>query len=356
MLELGTFYGSPPNAPGCLRPRHCADAQVAPTPRNYGIFFACALGNPPALLSDVESLMNGHKEFTPLVLDRLYDTHILPAQSSAVQDSAANTRKILADMLSSIHALAGASGDVSAQLQSELQQAHADGFDEAGLQRLAQLVIEGAARMKHSSDQVVQKLEIAEREVQALRENLGRVTEEAERDFLTGCHNRKAFDRRLESVLAETARDEKGHASVLMIDVDHFKKFNDTFGHPVGDEVLKIVARSLVESVKGMDIVARFGGEEFAVILPKTPVGGAMIVAESIRKMIAGRELKRKSTGETYGAITVSIGVAAMRAGHDTPESLIARADAALYRAKKSGRNRIMQENLSETTPKRATS
>ena len=112
--------------------------------------------------------------------------------------------------------------------------------------------------------------------------------------------------------------------------------------------MLKIVAKTLTDSVKGMDTVSRFGGEEFAVILPRTPIGGGMIVAETIRKTIASKELKRKSTGEHYGQVTISLGVASYRHHHDTPQTLIKRADDALYRSKKAGRNRVTQENLSE--------
>ena len=129
-----------------------------------------------------------------------------------------------------------------------------------------------------------------------------------------------------------------------MMDIDHFKAFNDNFGHLLGDEVLKIVAKSLTDCVKGADVVARYGGEEFSVILPNTPLNGAQRVAETIRATIAKRELKRRDSGESYGQITVSVGVSLLRPGSDTNESLIKRADDALYKSKRHGRNRVTLE------------
>src|SRR6185312_12323338 len=140
---------------------------------------------------------------------------------------------------------------------------------------------------------------------------------------------------------AAAARQGHTEMCLLMIDIDHFKNFNDEFGHLLGDEVLKIVARTLTEILKGRDVVARFGGEEFVAILPETPIEGAMKVADIIRGAIAGRELKRKDTGTSFGSITVSIGVARYRPEEDTLPTLIQRADTALYTSKHGGRNRV---------------
>jgi diguanylate cyclase len=141
------------------------------------------------------------------------------------------------------------------------------------------------------------------------------------------------------------AKETQGELCLLMIDIDHFKKFNDRFGHLIGDEVLKTVAKTLINTLKGQDMVARFGGEEFVVILPTTKIEGAMIVAESIRSAIASKELKRKDTGESFGVITISMGVARFRHDSDTLPLLMKRADDALYESKKNGRNRVTRES-----------
>jgi diguanylate cyclase len=142
-----------------------------------------------------------------------------------------------------------------------------------------------------------------------------------------------------------TAAD--GPLSLLIADIDHFKKFNDTFGHQVGDKVLRTVGRSLKDGVKGRDTAARYGGEEFAVILPQTPMSGALAVAEQIRGGLAGRKLVDKRSGDDYGRVTLSIGAAEYRSGESAAD-LIGRADAALYRAKENGRNRVEPEEPAE--------
>lgn len=138
--------------------------------------------------------------------------------------------------------------------------------------------------------------------------------------------------------------------SLMLTDIDHFKTFNDNFGHLTGDQVLRLVAMSVKHNVKGKDTTARYGGEEFAVILPNTILRAAVTVAEHIRRAVMAKELMKRSTGEHLGRMTISIGVATLRKG-DTGQSLIERADTCLYAAKRHGRNRV----ICETDPEVAT-
>jgi diguanylate cyclase len=320
---------------------------VLPIPKHYAIFFSCAAGQPSQLVKEIERVVSAKEHFTDELLDRLYNTHLGEAQSRAVEETATNAKRILAEMLQNVAAFTGATQSVSQEISHQLE-----GLDtpitEGSIRQMAQTVISSAAAIVESSGSMNAQLATAQREISELRENLAKATIESERDFLTGAYNRKAFDKRLLEAMEEVKQSDAA-LTVIMLDIDHFKKFNDSYGHLIGDEVLKIVSKTLSDSVKGMDTVARFGGEEFAVILPRTPIGGGMIVADSIRKAIASKELKRKSTGENYGQVTISLGVAAYRANQDTPQSLIKRADDALYRSKKAGRNRVTQENLSES-------
>jgi diguanylate cyclase len=198
--------------------------------------------------------------------------------------------------------------------------------------------------MQQQNNRLREQLEQSSSEVQELRGNLELVKHEAMTDVLTDVGNRKYFDIKLRE-LTEKAMAAGEPVSLLLFDVDHFKAFNDTHGHQVGDQVLRLVARTLKESVKGRDIVARYGGEEFAVILSGAQLRDALKVGTGICELVAKRRMVRKSTGEKFAAITISAGVAHYCPGEPLSE-LIERSDAALYRAKDAGRNRVMPEAM----------
>jgi diguanylate cyclase len=320
--------------------------QVRAIPKYYAVFYGYAAGQPSELVKEINKAIEQKLPFTDEVLNHLYNQHIAESQSRAVQDTANSARKILTDMLQTVVNFTGATQDVSQKVNDKIS-GLSEAPTEEEIRAIASEIVAGAQNLKDSGDLVAAKLVASQKEIANLRENLAKATTESERDFLTGSYNRKAFDKRLLEAMQE-AKEKHTELVLIMLDVDHFKKFNDNYGHLIGDEVLKIVAKTLTDSVKGMDTVARYGGEEFAVILPKTPVGGGMIVADAIRKAIAGRELKRKDTGMNYGQITISAGVASFRVEADSPESFVKRADEALYRSKHSGRNRVTQENLTQ--------
>jgi diguanylate cyclase (GGDEF)-like protein len=157
-------------------------------------------------------------------------------------------------------------------------------------------------------------------------------------DSLTGLHNRKHFMEVLANEVAR-ARRNKNPFSVMMIDTDHFKKYNDTFGHQVGDALLKKIGVIFMESLRNVDYPSRYGGDEFIVLLPEVEKEKAFEVAERIRGLVAAKTLSRDTNRV---AVTVSIGVAAFPEHGDTPEAIIASADGALYHAKRNGRNRVV--------------
>ncbi len=203
-------------------------------------------------------------------------------------------------------------------------------------------VVEGlaTATRKVQGENAVLENQLAETtaELGRLRESLDQVRRDAMTDGLTNLTNRKAFDERLAQV-CEHADAEGEAVTVAMIDIDHFKHFNDAWGHQIGDQVLRYVASVIGRLGAAPRVAARYGGEEFAIIFPAESGRTALAVLEEIRLEVSSRALKRRSTNEDLGAITVSAGFAERLAG-ETTMSLVERADAALYASKHAGRNR----------------
>jgi len=174
-----------------------------------------------------------------------------------------------------------------------------------------------------------------------LRENYERSLSLALTDSLTGLHNRRYIERHLEGLIRR-AHETSRALSLMMIDIDRFKSVNDTYGHAAGDEVLRGIARRVGDGLRNFDLVARFGGEEFVVLMPDTKGDDAAKVAERVRRRVAGEPFVIAAAPGRL-AVTVSIGVAAA-GGEDTPDELLKRADAALYRAKDAGRDRVVAD------------
>jgi diguanylate cyclase len=231
--------------------------------------------------------------------------------------------------------LQSATGDLSKDLDAD------------ALKLMARRLLTETRRMQDANHQLEQKLQASREDIQHLQRDLDDVRRDAMLDPLTKIFNRKHFDDGMLRAFAE-AKGGTAPLSLMLLDIDHFKRFNDTWGHQTGDQVLRLVAMTLKSNIKGRDIAARYGGEEFAAILPETDLEGAVILADNIRKAIQAKELLKRSTNEKLGRITASFGVAAYRKG-DTPSSLIERADRCLYAAKHAGRNKVISEN--ELTP-----
>lgn len=177
--------------------------------------------------------------------------------------------------------------------------------------------------------------------IETLQCSIEEIADDAETDHLTELKNRRYFDKSL-PVIADHAKQEGTPLCLIVADIDHFKNFNDKWGHKVGDQVLKLVAHTLQDNVKGQDLVARYGGEEFVIALPETSLQNAKKLAETIRVSVSKRKLINKSNGDVLGNITMSFGVAAYNEKENL-EELFEKADKALYVAKESGRNRVME-------------
>ena len=198
-------------------------------------------------------------------------------------------------------------------------------------------------RMQQSNELLTEELAASQREFMDLKEQLETVQNEALLDPLTGLQNRRGFQRFVDQLVAGASGGLAG-AWLLMADIDHFKKVNDTHGHIFGDKVLQAVAQVLREGVKGRHLPIRFGGEEFAIVMPNTSESSALALAEHIRQSIARCRILRAGRSEAVGSVTISLGVTAYRPG-ETLENWISRADQALYQSKGRGRNCVTLAN-----------
>ena len=215
--------------------------------------------------------------------------------------------------------------------------------NEQALRVISRLVSETQNLLSKTAG-IEKRLVAASDRVNELSAELETARREAATDQLTGLANRREFDERLAQGIAQ-ASDNGQSVALVLFDLDHFKKFNDTKGHLVGDQVLRHVGRQTARAVRDGDTAARYGGEEFALILPGASLESARTIAERLRVTFDLNPLIRRDTREEIGHVTISAGVAVLRHG-ESGESFIERADRALYTAKKKGRNRVVTEVL----------
>ena len=209
--------------------------------------------------------------------------------------------------------------------------------DEIGI--IVKFLLAENAKMQHEAGELKKSLEQSKSQIDKLRSHLAEAQEMGMRDPLTALSNRRYFDSSLASELAD-AHARGAPLSLVMGDIDNFKKINDLFGHQIGDEILKMFARVLTDNVHARDTVARYGGEEFAVILPETRLESARQLTERMRGQVEGLQLAVSESGQEIGTVTASFGIAELGPGDDA-DALLQRADAKLYEAKCAGRNRV---------------
>jgi len=327
--------------------------QIPPYPQFYELLYTYSTGVNPTLNQRINQIFRDGSASQELA-ERLYN-EFLKARDAHERIATVSDR--MATRIEAVHQAIDSAMVTANTYSDTLQAATGDlsqDLDEAALRDLARRLLGDTKRMQEANAQLEGKLEASREDIAGLQRDLDEVRRESMLDPLTKIFNRKSFDEGMMSAFAEAA--ETGRPLCLMlIDIDHFKRFNDTWGHQTGDQVLRLVAMTLKSNIKGKDMAARYGGEEFAAILPETDLEGAIIAADNIRRAVQAKELLKRSTNEKLGRITASFGVAMYRKD-DTPASLIERADRCLYAAKNGGRNRVFSEIELEKADELATS
>ena len=307
------------------------------TPENYAVWYEHTTGINPTLSQAMNNLLADGQKFGDDTIEILYAKFVSECNAEV-------QRAIQKDIQQLLGNIAGFTEETDKQAHhfGNSLQAYGDSLkqsiDAPGLVTLIGNMTSDTTRMRSSMQSLQSELEDSKQQVEKLHDELESARKEALIDPLTGILNRRGFEIKMQSTLSDKTSTGKGFC-LLMADIDHFKKINDAYGHLFGDSVIRAAAEALKSKVKGQDSVARWGGEEFAVLLPETTGEGAHAVAEQIRQSIERGKIRRMGTNEQIGGITISIGVAAHTSGTSIVE-LLDQADKALYASKEQGRNR----------------
>lgn len=319
-----------------------ASHHVAPNPKNYDIWFRYASGRIAALNAEIDAHLQENDSFDDAMLARLHERYV---SYEALTNKTIDAGTMLQNSIEKIMQLVDANNGNTSAFRTSVRGASeklTQTSTPTDIVAAVSAIVDATRVMEARSRELEVKLQETKKEIGELHTNLAQARNEARVDGLTGVANRKAFDDELARAI-ENAKEKHGVVSLIMADIDHFKQFNDKWGHRTGDQVLRLVASCLKASAKDADVVARYGGEEFSVIMPGRSTEEAEALANAMREAVQARELVKRSTNENLGRVTMSLGVATWKAD-ETGEALVERADACLYVAKRSGRNRVVTE------------
>jgi diguanylate cyclase len=311
-------------------------------PRNYEIWYVYATGYNSSLNKIINETLARNGKLTEADLEQIYETYLSQIKTTdRIDKVGARVIGEIDDVMNLINDALEMSASYDNSLSGATQKLSTASNTEQ-VAAIAESLVKATRDMRDTNKALEERLTLSKTEISNLQQSLEAIRAESLTDPLTGLGNRKYFDRSIE-IAVQNALANGEPLSLLMFDIDHFKSFNDSYGHLTGDQVLRLVGMSLKQTIKGQDITARYGGEEFAVLLPNTALRQALTVADHIRRAVMAKELKKKSTGEILGRVTISVGVSMLKPGDDT-DALIERADACLYAAKRNGRNRVICE------------
>lgn len=305
-------------------------------PVSYAVWYEYVSGNNASLKARVDEHLQSGALLDEKTTSELFRQHVAALDHELAQRVSEGFQKVMAEMSES----ASQVGDQASRLDCALSE-WSDAIPDlpasagGGIEELRQ----HTHGMQSSISTLKDRLDASQREIEQLRQEVVKAREDALADGLTGLVNRRGFDMALAACLQTPDPEEQG-PSLLIVDIDFFKRVNDTYGHLFGDKVIRAVAQILKDNVKGKDTAARYGGEEFVILLPDTPINGARALAEKIRTTVEKCRIKRAGSNEVVANIAVSVGVACCLKG-ESGTDFVARADAALYQSKSSGRNRV---------------
>ena len=308
---------------------------IPPNPLNYSLWYAYVSGALPGLNQEMDATLETYGTCPNLISEKLFREYLIRDEVENAEDLQNALLSVMGDLETSASTTAQDTEAFNEVLQDSLA-ALRDSNDDQSLETIIQKLAVNTETISESARQFQQKIDEAQAEISSLKEELEKTREDATVDPLTKLYNRRVFDLEIEQLAGQPEPD----VCLVMVDIDFFKKFNDTYGHQMGDKVLQYVAKLIKNECSPPLLPVRFGGEEFAMLLPGRTVDESVIIAEKVRQKIMAVRIKQRKTGDVISSVTASFGVARLAKG-ETVESLVARADAALYKAKEAGRNNV---------------
>jgi diguanylate cyclase len=312
--------------------------RIPPTPPRFTVAYIHHSGEDGGLSLEVSRLI-GSDRLSGEAVDELYQ-QISGADTdrAKLSDASRKVQDTMVDVVDQVAISRRRHQGYGVHLQ-EFVEALTE-HDKTDLQGKAKALLDETGEVAQDRRQLEDRLNAALHKLEVLRGQLGRLGREVRQDPLTGIGNRVIFNRQLRAAVTQAKRT-AAPLTLLMVDIDNFKQFNDRHGHQMGDQVLKLVARQLATVAPDDNEPARYGGEEFVLLLKGCDLPQAKEIADRLRELVAGKRIVNRRTGETLGQVTLSIGVALYRAG-EAPSDLMRRADEAMYLAKAAGRNCLM--------------
>ncbi|WP_420554183.1 GGDEF domain-containing protein [Neptuniibacter marinus] len=317
---------------------------IPPNPLNYALWYTYVSDRLPELNVQLDKTLTTYGTCPTMLSEQLFREHMIKDEINGAEDIQAS----LISLINNLYEDAGHTAEKTANFSTVLEeslvtlQQQEDGEVSLPLDSIIHALSTHTKSIGDTARLFQERMHAAQIEIQALKEELNKTRQDARVDPLTNLFNRRVFDSELAQLVSNT--NHNLISSFILVDIDHFKNFNDTYGHLMGDKVLQYVGKLLKDVCPEPMLPVRYGGEEFAVLMPGVDIDSASEIAEKVREKIQAIRIKQKKSGEIISSITASFGVSQFKSG-ETAEQLIDRTDKALYKAKDSGRNQVKCAN-----------
>jgi diguanylate cyclase len=312
--------------------------KISAIPTNYALWYTYVSNESPELKTAIDQVLDNNVQLSEIKTKELYRNHVAETEEVTAWELRQSLEAMLVELSQSLKDTRSETTSFKETMDTcvdDLSKVEKEGLSVEEVMALVRSLVKDTQNIRRSTISFNAALADAQNEIEALRGQLEQSQHDALYDALTGLCNRRYFDEEL------ATQSLKPNLCLMLVDLDHFKKINDNYGHVMGDLVLKATAKKLQATCRDGAQAFRFGGEEFAIIVPNANFSTARSMAESMRKAIEKIGVKDKRTGEMMGDIAASIGVAEFTKGMN-PLALIEKADKQLYEAKRLGRNRVM--------------